>query len=148
MDNSIILWLVSIWDYIREYVHGWLVVIAVLFIAALLTGCFGSTLRPARKHLIKADAMLSYLAASEKNGERLSRIKGIRKHAVKAERLLGACSYDHPEIPSLKSAHSSVSAALRSLSSLSDPAVRDNQISVMKAVKNAHKLVSAALKAL
>ena len=146
--DSIIVWLISIWNHIRSYVHGWLLVIAVLFVIALLTGCFGSTVRPARKHLVKASAMLSYLAASEKRAARLGGIKGIRKHTVKAERLLGAEAYDHPELTSLRSAHSSVSAALRSLSSLSDPSIRDNPASAMKVVKNANRLVSAALKAL
>ena len=146
--DSVLSWFLSIWNYIEDYVYGWILVIAVLFVAAVLTGCFSNTVRPARKHLVKADAMLAYLSSSEKRAGRLGGIRRIRKHAVKAERLIGAYAYDHPEQTSLRSAHSSVSAALRSLSSLSDPDVSGNPISVMKIVKNAHKLVSAALKAL
>ena len=146
--DRILAWGISIWQSIAGYVHGWLVVIAILFAFALLTGCFMSTLRPAVRHLVKADAMLSYLASSEKRAEKLHGLRKIKKHALKAERLLGAYAYDHAGLPAVKNAQSSVAAAIRALSSLSEQTVSDNPQSVLKVVRNAHKLVSAALKSI
>lgn len=146
--DRIIAWSISIWQNIDEYVQGWLVVIAVLFAAALLTGCFMNTLRSAARHLVKADAVLSYLASSEKRARKLHGLRRIRKHALKAERLLGAYVYDHAGIPAIKNAQSSVAAAIRALSSLSEQTVSDNPQSVLKVVRNAHRLVSAALKSI
>ena len=133
--DSVLRYLLSLWNYISDMVIGWLIVIGVILLLLLIFHCYRSTLVMAMRLIRKTKPRVRYLA-QRKNEPARKELRALRTDVQKILRMIRAYSYDHIPDAAVTAAGSSMEAADRAIQALELDRVADNAAAVRRILKN------------
>ena len=133
--DSLLRYILSLWDYISDMVIGWLIVIGAIIFLLLIFHCYRSTLVMAMRLIRKIKPRVRSLSQRKKTpaGKEL---RALRADVQKILRMIRAYSYDHIPDAAVTAAGNSMEAADRAIQALELDRVADNAAAVRRILKN------------